>query len=351
MQVTDPVFVIGAPRSGTSFLSNLMSGHKKVRVHSELRVLELAGIAGFAAMKGGRLPGPGDSTRVGGDVLAMGKAYINLLWRHEMETFGTRRVGDKYPPYSMQVRELAVLFPNSKFVHIIRDGRAVVASTLMAHVKLRAWRNSPTPPSAFQVANSWNSWVRKGLQAGRALGGSRYIEIRYEDFLGDPQEVGRRLMSFIGEAPDAGFSKAWGRRIKSRSWKETLSPAELTEFERCEPASQLLEALGYPATPRELLGECDPVLACEAGIQAQQGGNFDEAMRLLSRTARGDEASMDACMAMLAMPDRAESVFAAMKCRDSADSKTAVALAQWMKERGLDEAAAYGILGLHRARV
>lgn len=99
------------------------------------------------------------------------------------------RYGDKTPGYVRRIPLLAAAFDESKFVHIIRDGRDVALSLLEVE-----W----APDSIVDVARFWKQRVEAGRQTGEALGPSRYAELRYEDFVRDPEGNTRRICDFLG---------------------------------------------------------------------------------------------------------------------------------------------------------
>jgi hypothetical protein len=104
------------------------------------------------------------------------------------ETHGKTRYGDKTPPFLMHVPMLAREFPESRFVHLVRDGRDVVLSL----------RDQRFAPSSFAgAAEYWAGRVRRARAAGEALGPDRYREVRYEDLVGDPERELRGLCEFV----------------------------------------------------------------------------------------------------------------------------------------------------------
>ena len=48
---------------------------------------------------------------------------VNLVYREHLARTGKPRLGDKTPRYFMIVPQLAALYPDAKFIHLIRDGR------------------------------------------------------------------------------------------------------------------------------------------------------------------------------------------------------------------------------------
>jgi hypothetical protein len=154
--------------------------------------------------------------------------------------------GDKTPEYMTEVPLLSTLFPHSRFVHIVRDPRDCCLSTE------RAWGNTP-----LRTAQEWADRTRRCRAAGRALGPTRYLEVRYEevvvdvcahvsrvfDFLGvpTPEDVGRlfRVPENLGAARGAAGVVA----TNTGKWKHTMPPALRRRIEHLT-GDQLAE-LGY----------------------------------------------------------------------------------------------------------
>jgi omega-hydroxy-beta-dihydromenaquinone-9 sulfotransferase len=149
------------------------------------------------------------------------------------------------------------IFEDAKFIHIVRDGRAVASSLL--HINEWQWRGWYGPYSwrygplssedqALWEASNRSFAVLAGLQwrihtraveaARRALEPNRFLEVRYETFCEQPEETCRRVSEFA-ELPD---SPAFNRHVKAASikdmtnrWRTDLSPeqqAMLTEVLR-----------------------------------------------------------------------------------------------------------------------
>jgi hypothetical protein len=85
------------------------------------------------------------------------------------------------------------LFPDAQYVHIIRDGRDVVAS----------FRDRWGYRSGVRAANSiWAHYVRTARDFGRGLQPDRYHELRYEALVGETEPTVRALLAFLGEEWD-----------------------------------------------------------------------------------------------------------------------------------------------------
>jgi hypothetical protein len=140
----------------------------------------------------------------------------------------------------------------TKFIHLVRDGRDVWASWNQTWFR---------PASLTQTATWWRGHVIRarawGLEHPRD-----YLELRYEDLLGDTEDVLQEMARFLdvalrsaAESRDSGLSDVLavggthdriGATPSLRSvgrWRNDMSAQELQRFERI--AGDQLEAFGY----------------------------------------------------------------------------------------------------------
>ena len=101
---------------------------------------------------------------------------------------GKRRYAEKTPANVMHISLLGELFPESRFIHIIRDGRDVTLSYLSVDFGAE---------SVGEGAISWKRAVEQGRRDGSSLGPDRYREIKYEDLVHDPEGALRDLCAFV----------------------------------------------------------------------------------------------------------------------------------------------------------
>ena len=88
---------------------------------------------------------------------------------------------------------VAELYPGSRFIHIIRDGRDVATSLV------RKQDTDGNPWVTFDTAHTtWTSHMDLGCEFGRALVPERYFEVRYEDLIADDLAVAGELFKFLG---------------------------------------------------------------------------------------------------------------------------------------------------------
>jgi hypothetical protein len=115
---------------------------------------------------------------------------IRLLYRTYADAQGKPRYGDKSPGYVTRMKLLLSLFPEARFVHIVRDPRAVALSLVEMP---REWGTRTVPEGAAR----WRHRVGRGHREGMNLGPQRYVEVRYEDLVADPERTLRAVLAFL----------------------------------------------------------------------------------------------------------------------------------------------------------
>ena len=136
---------------------------------------------------------------------------------------GKARYAEKTPINVLHIELLADVFPEARFIHLIRDGRDVALSYLDTD-----FGASSLPEAAVQ----WRRFVRKGRRSGARVGAHRYQEVRYEDLVADPDTVLRSLCEFIDLPFDPSMLR-YHERAGSSSGTRRIEPT--TAASRCPP--------------------------------------------------------------------------------------------------------------------
>jgi len=126
---------------------------------------------------------------------------------------GKTRYGDKTPVYVLHIGLLGSLFPEARFVHIIRDGRDVTRSFLDG-----GWADRIEDAALY-----WRLQVTRGRKAGRRLGPDRYHEVRYEDLVAEPGATLETICAFLGMAFDPAMLRY---QESARRWAAASSRPE-----------------------------------------------------------------------------------------------------------------------------
>lgn len=180
------------------------------------------------------------------------------------ERQGKERWGDKTPDYIKRMRRIKRVLPEARFIHVIRDGRDVALS--MAESFERA------PQTAVEAALFWRTAVESGRRDGSALGADRYLEVRYEELMADPNPALEGVCRFLGlemEAamlspasavdrvlagyPDHSVHRNLGLPVEMRrDWRNEMPEDEIARFEIL--AGDVLSGLSYEVSAPALNG-------------------------------------------------------------------------------------------------
>jgi Sulfotransferase family len=209
-----PIFVVGAVRSGTTLLRYMLCSHPDIYLTPESNFIpRFFGSRPTAPLNDARArricegiaaykppwrdwQGP----RPGWDDLSLTatartpRALLSSLYGAYARQYGAARWGDKSPGYVAHLELISTIFPESQIVHVIRDARDAVTSSLENYRGRRFFYMDP-----YYAATTWSEQVRDGIEFGRALPRDRYHELRYEDLTASPEPVLRRLCEFLGE--------------------------------------------------------------------------------------------------------------------------------------------------------
>ena len=262
---SEPVFVIGSARSGTTLTCRLLLDHLGVNFGTESQFF----LRYFRRL--GAYQDLGDDARMRlliadisrerffartrqnfGFVLdaeralrqLRGRTYPDLL-RAMFEQFAQQhemtRWGDKTPAYAADLPSLLQMFPDAQFVHVLRDGRDVAASV---------FRTPFGPKNAYEAAIAWRRSVTTIWNFGERQPADRFFELRYEHLVEDPVAALTPVARFLGivdaeRVVDGAASRlrAQVRQRPRQSWRQHLAPGEVARFEALAAAE--LGRAGY----------------------------------------------------------------------------------------------------------
>jgi Sulfotransferase family len=176
---------------------------------------------------------------------------------------GKPRWGDKTPLYMQHLPLLERLFPEARFVHLVRDGRDAALSFLSmpAWIMTAGWGH---PRDAAGFASQWVTEVRAARDLGARVGPGRYHELRYEALVADPAAELRQVCVFAGLDYDDEMLGYVGQtesarkehqqrlneppRVGVRDWRTGMAADDRAAFEAV--AGDQLDELGYEVSER-----------------------------------------------------------------------------------------------------
>jgi hypothetical protein len=259
-ELARPVFLVGAARSGTTFLGGVLGRLPEISYHHEP-------VATKAAARYVH-EGLWSESRAGWFY------RTTYRWLLRVGLDGGRRFAEKTPWNAFLLPFLGRTFPDLQVIHLVRDGRDVAASHLQKPW-LRAdsatsgkrepggylygpwaqWWVPPgervrfeTGPDVLRVSMAWRLFTEAALRDGPILGAGRYLEIRYESLVSDPDTVGMQVLDFLGiDRPESRATLLDAvRTADARSvgaWRRAFDDDQLARL--MADSGRLLSRLGY----------------------------------------------------------------------------------------------------------
>jgi hypothetical protein len=204
---SNPFFIVGADRSGTTMLRLMLNAHSSFSIPLEswflIDLMDSLPLQSYLSKEQVQ-----QATRIvknhwrwkewgiEDDFL---QSTLNTLERPTLQKLideifrlavPDKRWGDKTPGYVTEISRIFQVFPEAKFIHIIRDGRDVCAS-----LKRTGWRGDST----WAIADYWRKYVKEGQEQGADLPPGQYIEISYENLVKFTEKNLQQICAFLGE--------------------------------------------------------------------------------------------------------------------------------------------------------
>lgn len=243
---TAPVLIGGCGSSGTTLVRRMLNRHPEVSCGPESTVfLERITRPAELAARTGFQPSEIEAWQRASRSQA---EFIDLFQAACLARAGKRIWADKTPE---NIRRLSFLwrhFPAARLIHVIRDGRDVACS-----LRRQSWMKLGERGSLATLVRCGEYWVDRVAIRRSVKSDPRYIELRYEELVREPEKALRPILEFLGldwseqmlsadaEAgdPTAGpaFTSSIGR------WRKELSAVEI---EVLRPVvGEMLGELGY----------------------------------------------------------------------------------------------------------
>ncbi|HTR35650.1 MAG TPA: sulfotransferase [Bryobacteraceae bacterium] len=265
-----PIFIVGAPRSGTTLLRQMLSRHPRIAICGETHFLTTvynertrrvfgdlrdeanrqrlidAYLATRRAQRGIRM----DFSRLKERLLRDGDSLQSLfaaILKAYAESQGKQRWGEKTPQHARFTELLFEWYPDALLLHVVRDPRDVVASLLRR------------PAAANSAVLNARAWLRLNLAARRSQARPGYLEVRYEALTAEPEEQLRKICRCAGEEYSSSMLSPEQQELERSSamdrfrtplstdrlgtWRQDLSPIEAAQIE--STLGGQMETFGY----------------------------------------------------------------------------------------------------------
>lgn len=262
---SQPLFVVGSPRSGTTFLCNVLNQHPLIQLTNESRIFVLLQDLLEVRSRTPDLLEPVFRKPLARFVKRNLGVWVEQFYREELQI--TAPVwGDKHPPYAdpnvlsahaarlspaprtgSSLRTIRAALPDAKFIHVHRDPRHVAYSMLR-----KGWVDS-----LEEAVCVWRRHVEEIDTFFGEIPGDRHLTLRYADLVEEPQVTAAAITGFLNLEHDGGmtaflaaeqrdptpFSEPVTDLAASRRTIPTVHPAARA----LQLAGQYAERLGYAA--------------------------------------------------------------------------------------------------------
>jgi len=262
LEVDRPVFIVGPHRSGTTLLYTILSRHPDLGYfnrgnHRLPRFPRLA----HGLTRLGSPDDPREAQRVwdffwsgGDDVMDASDATdaVTRWYRRRVAEVlrlrGATRFLAKYPRLSLRLDWIDAVFPGALFLHVTRDWRGVVSSTVARKVKregrgggwfgvrIPGWRELGDVRHEV-VAGRTFRFVTQTLEREGARRPGRFFRVGYEELCAAPVEVVRRIATDcdLRWTPDFEASIPRDLRAEDQKWRSRLDASVVAQI-RAEDA-------------------------------------------------------------------------------------------------------------------
>jgi hypothetical protein len=257
-EMSDPVFILGCGRSGTTILGTVLAKHKKITYLNEPRQLW--------SMVYPETDVWGSSQAslqlTANDASEIKNKRIRRFFYFETIRTGSPVLIEKLPVNSFRLGFIDRIFPSARYIHIIRNGLEV-ASSIDNLCKQGKWfhsnpyrwqqlleyaRQNDDAAGLHHLCVSdyekalfeWRLSVAaiKRFLKSRPL--ESYKEITYDELVSDPVTTVTNILSFLGLEENPDVTDYAQNKISRRSWK--LGEHDLTDNERLIGGQLLLES-------------------------------------------------------------------------------------------------------------
>lgn len=280
-------FIVGAQRSGTTWLQLLCAAHPRIAGGEESHLFShyLGNLSNQYYLD--RQPRENLPRPQGLPCFVTFDEWKDLLRDFSLRVLEkllqakpqAQLVIEKTPDHGRQLHLIRQLFPHAKVVHVIRDARDVVVSQMEA--SRARWGETWAASDAEAAAKRWVDWVSQIRRHRHPP--ELYLEIRYEELLDEGPRTLKRVYDFLGQPLTLGDVKTIYRQFtidacrddkapqvllrlgemanqpvkptaagffragQAGGWKTALSDEERETVESI--AGELLRELGYETTP------------------------------------------------------------------------------------------------------
>jgi hypothetical protein len=262
------IFVGGSPRSGTTLVQNILNSHKDICGGSEFDyIIDIVRLRDNLkkSVISGRINDFFSEQNLDTSICL----FIENLLLPFADKYGCNLISEKTPSNILVFKQLLSICPKAKFIHVIRDPRAVISS--MLEVGKRGKEKGIATPAFTRSPTVAINCVRKYLTAGllaKQYNPDRIFEVQYEKLVKNPEMISKEMCGFIDVDWDPEMilpknKKQFAHKFLTRAfydenmyyrnpetkeifkWKQNLSKSQIVMISTAFEKNYTLNELGY----------------------------------------------------------------------------------------------------------
>ncbi|PON14951.1 sulfotransferase [Candidatus Entotheonella serta] len=249
------LFLVGCPRSGTTLLQSLLAAHSQMMSFPESHFYNTMTTARFGFRRLG-LPSPRIRARFSQFLELIGHPEM----RHYLPLFAVMRCQysrafiavldavtrqenkqawlEKTPRHLHYIDDISAFVPDSKFIHLIRNGEDVVASLYeVVNQYPDRWPSIPAGDATHCIERYVDRWVQSVELSRRYVGEPNHAMVRYEHLVETPEKVIKGLCEFISIPFEIRMLERYADHAATlmlpfETWKQAATQAIESSHER-----------------------------------------------------------------------------------------------------------------------
>lgn len=174
--------------------------------------------------------------------IASCRIFADAIFLPPMLKKGAKIWCEKTPRNLLYAESIEKIYPQAKFINVVRDGRDVTSSAL----KMKFW---PVARSIYfpetlefggeaifdKMVNYWTTLIDIGLEQEKKIGPARWLNVRLEDITSDPEATFNNVLNFLEIEKSSGFYDEIRKHIRVKSgnagrWRQDLTDEQVERF-------------------------------------------------------------------------------------------------------------------------